>query len=90
MSRKSRLSSLSLEFGLPLTKEAIGKWTRYDEGGLQDQRLELFTRRKRAVLAYLDGKTDSEIRAETTLCLKEARRFLRRCLSTDSSGRLFE
>ncbi|WP_322093949.1 integrase core domain-containing protein [Paraburkholderia bannensis] len=93
MARRSRLrTGNSLENGsIPSPGDVdLRNWPAIDLLALSAERRALYLRRERAVRLYLDGATDSQIRATCALGRAEVYRLLtERCLRQHPDGRVF-
>lgn len=68
----------------------IDTWPTFDEGALTDKIREKFLDRKKAVILYLQGSNDEEIRLHTSLSAKQIYRLItERCSLTHEDGRIY-
>ncbi|MFZ6813355.1 hypothetical protein ACO0K3_02725 [Undibacterium sp. Rencai35W] len=68
----------------------ISSWPSVDEGALVPEMAECFSKRKRAVILYLEGASDKLIFEETGIGRKQTYRLIReRCIQTHPDGRVY-
>lgn len=95
MPRKARIGSpawpdqICLN-GLTMDQAQPDKWAPIDEDALSDDRRDLFLRRKHAVLDYLDGASEKELKQLWGMGRSHVYRLIReRCLQTSPDGTLY-
>ncbi len=68
----------------------ISIWPYPDEGALTNDVLNKYVGRKKAVLLYLEGASNDQIKLETDLCAKQVYRLIReRCLQIHEDGQVY-
>jgi hypothetical protein len=66
------------------------QWPSFDEGALEENKRNAFLKRKKRVIMYFMGQSDSDIRNECGIGLKQINRLIReRCLSIHPDGLIF-
>ncbi|WP_448090318.1 hypothetical protein [Pseudomonas azerbaijanoccidentalis] len=66
-----------------------GEWRRLDPACIEKGRVELFSRRKKAVELYIEGVQPREIKLRTNIKANELHRLLNRFLSVDENGQFY-
>ena len=67
----------------------FGQWPQVDPQALEEKNRDIFARRRRAVIFYLEGATHERIERETGISKGSVLIFFRRCLAIHSDGKIW-